>query len=63
MEIDERRQSYSKRTLVVAIEDVPKDLHKVGSEGSCDIITGRRSVLRYFTEPFVNGLKDSLHER
>ena len=44
-------------------EGVPKDMLKVGAEGACDIIAGKRSVLMYFMEPFIDGLKDSLHER
>lgn len=60
MNVENRGAVYK---VEIAIDDIPKDLMKVGTEGSCDIITGRRSVLRYFTEPFVNGLKDSLHER
>lgn len=34
----------------------------IGSEGSCDIVIGTRSVLDYFLEPFKKGLNNSLKE-
>lgn len=46
----------------IKIDDLPKDA-KVGMQGSCDIIIGKRSVLDYFIEPFKDGLKESLKER
>ena len=43
-------------------KDLPKDI-KVGMEGSCDIIIGKRTVLDYFLEPFKEGFGSSLKER
>ena len=60
MNVENRGAVYK---VEIEVEDIPKDLLKVGAEGMCDIIVGRRSVLSYFTEPFVKGLKDSLRER
>ena len=32
-------------------------------KGSCDISLGKRTILNYCLEPFIDGLKDSMHER
>ena len=47
----------------ISLNDVPMDLIKIGQEGTCDIIIGKRTILNYFLEPFIYGLKDSMHER
>ncbi len=47
----------------VKIEEIPEELLKVGVDGTCDIIVGKRTVLMYFMEPFIDGLRDSLHEK
>ena len=36
---------------------------KSGMEGNVDIIIGTRTVMDYFLEPFITGLKGSLKER
>lgn len=35
---------------------------KIGMEGNCDIIIGKRTVLDYFLEPFIEGFEGSLKE-
>ena len=47
----------------VKIEEIPEELLKVGVDGTCDIIIGKRTVLMYFMEPFIDGLRDSFHEK
>lgn len=47
----------------IKMDEVPEEVLKVGIDGSCDIIVGRRTVLMYFMEPFLDGLRDSLHEK
>ncbi len=47
----------------VSLGEVPDELLKIGQEGSCDISLGKRTILNYFLEPFIDGLKDSMHER
>lgn len=47
--------------LEIKLLDIPYDI-KVGMEGNCYIVTGKRSVLNYFIEPFIDGLNDSLKE-
>ena len=46
----------------ISLNEYPKPL-KSGMEGRVDIITGKRSVLEYFLDPFKKGLKNSLKER
>ena len=43
-------------------ERLPDDV-KIGMEGNCDILVGKRSVLDYFLEPFVKGFGESLKEQ
>lgn len=47
----------------VRLDDVPRELLKVGQEGSCDISIGERTILNYFMEPLIDGFKESMHER
>ncbi len=47
----------------VALKDVPEGILKTGEEGTCDILLGKRSVLDYFLEPFIDDIGKSLHER
>ncbi len=47
----------------IALPEIPDGYLKIGEEGSCDILIGKRSVLNYFLEPFLKGMKDSLHEK
>ena len=47
----------------VSLGEVPEELLKIGQEGNCDISLGKRTILNYFLEPFIDGLKDSMHER
>lgn len=47
----------------IALPEIPDGYLKIGEEGSCDILIGNRSVLNYFLEPFLKGMKDSLHEK
>jgi multidrug resistance efflux pump len=47
----------------VRLDDVPREFLKVGQEGSCDISIGERTILNYFMEPFIDGFKESMHER
>ena len=47
----------------ISLEEVPEELLRIGTDGTCDIIAGERSVLAYFLEPFIEGLQDSLHEK
>ena len=47
----------------VKIEEIPEEYLKVGLDGTCDIVVGKRTVLMYFMEPFIDGLRDSLHEK
>lgn len=43
-------------------ERLPDDV-RIGMEGDCDILVGKRSVLDYFLEPFVKGFGESLKEQ
>ena len=43
-------------------ERLPDDV-KIGMEGNCDILVGKRSVLDYFLEPFIKGFGESLKEQ
>lgn len=43
-------------------ERLPDDV-KIGMEGDCDILVGKRSVLDYFLEPFIKGFGESLKEQ
>ena len=45
--------------MIIMMED---DDIKIGMEGNCDIIIGKRTVLEYFLEPFIEGLEGSLKE-
>lgn len=45
----------------IVLDELPDEI-KVGMEGKCDIIIGKRSVLDYFLEPFIEGLEGSLKE-
>lgn len=47
----------------IALQEIPDGYLKIGEEGSCDILIGKRSVLDYFLEPFLKVMKDSLHEK
>ena len=47
----------------IALQEIPDGYLKIGEEGSCDILIGKRSVLNYFLEPFLKVMKDSLHEK
>ncbi|MCR5233044.1 MAG: HlyD family secretion protein [Lachnospiraceae bacterium] len=47
----------------IKLIDAPVLNNRNGAEGTCDIITGTRSVMDYFIEPFRKGLRDSLKER
>lgn len=49
-------------SIEVLITDRP-DRMISGLDGRCDIITGKRTVLDYFLEPFKKGLGNSLKER
>ena len=57
--IEEKGAMYM---VEIQIKDLPKDI-KVGMEGSCDIIIGKRTVLDYFLEPFKEGFGSGLKER
>ena len=46
----------------ITMDEIP-DTAKLGMEGACNIITGKRSVMNYFMEPFTEGLKASLKEK
>lgn len=46
----------------ILLNDKPDSL-MLGMEGTVDIVTGKRSVLDYFLEPFIDGLKNSLKEK
>ena len=46
----------------IRLENMPELAYRVGMEGTCDIMVGKRSVLDYFLEPFEKGLKQSLRE-
>lgn len=46
----------------ILLDDKPDSL-MLGMEGTVDIITGKRSVLDYFLEPFIDGLKNSMKEK
>ena len=45
----------------ILLDKLPDEI-KIGMEGNCDIIIGKRSVLDYFLEPFIEGLEGSLKE-
>ena len=45
----------------IVLDKLPDDI-KIGMEGNCDIIIGKRTVLDYFLEPFIEGLEGSLKE-
>ena len=47
----------------IALPEISEGYLKTGQEGSCDILIGKRSVLNYFLEPFLKGMKESLHEK
>jgi len=47
----------------IGLSDIPEEYLKTGQEGICDILIGKRSVLNYFLEPFIMGMKESLHEK
>ncbi len=47
----------------IKLIDAPVLNYRNGAEGTCDIITGTRSVMDYFIEPFRKGLRDSLKEK
>lgn len=47
----------------IALLEIPDGYLKTGQEGSCDILIGKRKVLNYFLEPFLKGMKESLHEK
>lgn len=46
----------------IKMSKIPEGGYMVGTEGRCDIIVGKRSVLDYFLEPFEKGLSESLKE-
>ena len=48
--------------IEIQLEKFPESGYRVGLEGTCDIIVGKRSVLDYFLEPFKKGLQKSLKE-
>lgn len=48
--------------IEVLITDRPEKMIS-GLDGRCDIVTGKRTVLDYFLEPFKKGLGNSLKER
>lgn len=45
----------------IELDKLPDEI-RIGMEGNCDIIVGKRSVLDYFIEPFIEGLEGSLKE-
>lgn len=47
----------------IVLSDIPQDMLHIGSEGTCFMIAGQRSVLDYFLEPFRNNVENALHER
>ena len=47
----------------IGLSDISEEYLKTGQEGICDILIGKRSVLNYFLEPFIMGMKESLHEK
>ncbi len=49
-------------SVEIELDEMPEEL-RTGQEGTCDIIIGRRTIINYFLEPFVEGLNDSMHEK
>ena len=47
----------------IVLYDVPQEMLHIGSEGTCYIIAGQRSVLDYFLEPLKKDLETALQER
>ena len=45
----------------IVLDKLPDEI-KIGMEGNCDIIIGKRTVLDYFLEPFIEGIEGSLKE-
>lgn len=45
----------------IILDKLPDEI-KIGMEGNCDIIIGKRTVLDYFLEPFIEGFEGSLRE-
>ena len=48
--------------VTIAPDNLPESI-KLGMEGRCDIVVGRRTVLDYFLEPFIKSMQSSLKEK
>ncbi len=57
------KEGYGMVYLVnIYVEDLPEEA-RTGLEGTCDIVIGRRTVLEYFMEPFIEGFGNSMKEK